>query len=361
MKKVGIVSIYKTGNYGGTLQAYALQKVINDAGLARAQIIPYCCDAINGKLDLAYFKTAGAVKTAAAVVDKLCYLPRMKKVDRFIHSFAGEREMTRRELAELNEQYDIFLSGSDQLWNPEIQQGDCFYLQDFVTDPVKKRSYASSFGRNSLPEDCIPAYRELLGQFHTITVREKTGADIVEQLTGRRPEVVLDPTLLLTAEQWEQILPPLVMEGDYLFTYRMTYTSTLTQAAVRGRKELDCRVLAVPFLLGHCPKTCVRPDLSSLEWIRGIYDSRYVVTDSFHGVVFSILFSKPFYYVVTSPTAKARLSRLETLLEQLGISDRLVEDPEQCDFTKSIDYPAVQERLSRLREHSMACLRKMLE
>lgn len=208
MEKIGVVSIFRTGNYGGTLQAYALVKAIQDNGLGQAEIINYCCDAIRGKIDGKYLRKAGVARTAAALVDKMCYLPRMKKMNAFIDSFVPTKPLTRAELPSLNDRYDLFLSGSDQLWNPDIQQGDYYYLQDFVTDNRKKRSYASSFGRPELPEQYREVYRKLLSQYQCITVREQAGADLVEDLLQVRPAVVLDPTLLLTAPQWEALLPP---------------------------------------------------------------------------------------------------------------------------------------------------------
>ena len=124
MEKIGVVSIFRTGNYGGTLQAYALVKAIQDNGLGQAEIINYCCDAIRGKIDGKYLRKAGVARTAAALVDKMCYLPRMKKMNAFIDSFVPTKPLTRAELPSLNDRYDLFLSGSDQLWNPDIQQGD---------------------------------------------------------------------------------------------------------------------------------------------------------------------------------------------------------------------------------------------
>lgn len=360
MKKIGIVSIFRTGNYGGTLQAYALVKAINDNKMGQAETINYCCDAIKGRIDGKYLRRAGFARTAAALVDKACYMPRMKNMNRFIDSFVQKPELTKSDLAALNDCYDVFLSGSDQLWNPDIQQDDYFYLQDFVTDAEKKCSYASSFGKKELPEACKETYREFLGDFRVITVREKAGADIVERLLGTRPQIVLDPTLLLTAQQWETILPPRRVQGPYVFTYRLTYSLMLTQAAAKAQQEIGGHVIAVPFLLGHCPKQKMCPSLDSLEWVRGIHDAEYIVTDSFHGVVFSILFSRPFYYLVTTSTARERLSRLETLLESLGLCDRIVDSVEACDFTKKIDYTGVQQNLQNQREKSLRILRELL-
>ena len=146
----------------------------------------------------------------------------------FIDSFVPAKPLTRAELPSLNDRYDLFLSGSDQLWNPDIQQGDYYYLQDFVTDNRKKAQLCFQLwaGRNcrsntgSLPQTAFP-----------ISVHHGAGAG-GGRPGGRpaavRPAVVLDPTLLLTAPQWEALLPPRRKKGKYLFVYRLTYSTLLT-------------------------------------------------------------------------------------------------------------------------------------
>lgn len=147
-------------------------------------------------------------------------------------------------------------------------------------------------------------------------------------------------------------------KGKYLFVYRLTYSTLLTRIVARLQKETGLPILAVPFLLGYTPRTQASPALDSLEWVRAIHDADYVITDSFHGIVFSILFGRPFYYVVTTPTARQRISRVETLLESLGLQDRIVESQEACDFSRPIAYEEVWRRLDALREESLAALKK---
>ncbi len=361
MKKTAVISIFRTGNYGATLQAYALKQAIQEHQAGQAEIVNYCCDAIKGKINYNYLKKAGLKNTIAAIVDKICYLPRMRKVNRFVDSYVTGPELTREQLPSLNSRYDFFLTGSDQIWNPDIQQGDYSYLLDFVEDDYKKRSYGSSFGIKELPEACRATYRELLSEYECITVRENTGADIVEALLGRRPQIVLDPVFLLTREEWERLLPERIYQKDYIFTYRMSYSKIITSVARRVQKETGYPIMASPFLIGYTPETRMYMGLSSLEWVRAIYDSSFVITDSFHGVVFALIFSKPFYYVVTTDHIKSRLSRLETLLGRLGIEGRIISSPEECDLKASMDYGRIQGMLQEEREKSIQILRRMLE
>ncbi len=358
--RVGILTIYRSGNYGATLQAYATKQAINENGFAEAEIIPYCSDAIKQKINIKFIKKAGLFRTAVACVEKIYYYPRMKKVMAFVDGFAGENALKREELSELNEKYDIFLSGSDQIWNPDLQQGDTSYLLDFVTDAQKKRSYGSSFGGRHISPEYTEQYKRLLSEYKHITVREQTGAELVEELLGKPAELVIDPALLLTPAQWEAKLPERKFKKPYVFAYQMAHSSLIARTVSAARKSLGTGAVFVPFpIMGVC-KCRSKLGLSSLEWVAAIRDSEFVITDSFHGVVFSIIFRRPFYYMITSETVKKRLSRLETLLDSLGIENRLVDDVSKCDFGAKIDYDEVHRRLDEKREQSLKILKELV-
>lgn len=356
--RIGIVTIFRTGNYGGTLQAFALKKAIELNNLGKADIINYSCDSVEGKIDRKFLRNAGVFRTLVAFIEKLYYYPRMRGVNKFIDSYLNGEELDRDQLFSLNDKYEVFLSGSDQIWNPDIQQGDYYYLLDFVIDNYKKRSYASSFGRKSIPDKYVETYQKLLSEYHYISVREEDGAKLVESLTGKKPDVVLDPVLLLSRQQWEFILPKRGLSGRYVFVYQMAHSSLISRVASICGKGLSARVNYVPFPIGGLCRCTPRLSFSSLEWVKAIRDAEFVITDSFHGTVFSILFHKPFYYVITSETVKARISRVYTLLNTLGLKDRIISSIDQCDFQKHIDYNAVQKELDKARSISLNILKK---
>lgn len=360
LKKVGILTIFRTGNYGGTLQAYALKEAIKENRFAAPTIINYCCDSIKGKIDRKFLKKAGLKRTIISIIEKIYYHPRMKKVYRFVDSFLDTPELKRSELSSLNNQYDIFLSGSDQIWNPDLQQGDYSYLLDFVSDEKKKRSYASSFGRNDIPEEYKEKYKELLSRYDELTVREETGSKLVKSLINKEPPVVLDPVLLLDKKEWEAKLgKPVYKNKQYIFTYQMSKGPLPANVTKAAKKHFKLKSFYVPFPIGgHCSgKYSLK--LSSLEWVRAIYDAKFVVTDSFHAMVFAIIFNKPFYYVVTSNTTKKRLSRVETLLKTLGIEDRIIEKTSNYDFNKVINFEDVNKRLETTRNKSLKILEEL--
>ncbi len=358
--KIGIMTIFRTGNYGATLQAYATWKAINENNLGEAEIINYCCDGIKGKIDINFLHKVGAFRTIVACIEKLYYYPRMKKTLAFVDSFVKEPILSKEELSTLNDKYDIFLSGSDQIWNPDIQLGDHSYLLDFVSDNYKKRSYASSFGVASLQQPYFDQWAALLNDYERITVREKSGAELVRKLINKEVSVVLDPTMLLTPGQWEEILPKAVQKGNYVFVYQMSHSNLLAKYANKVRGFLNSKILYVPFPIGGFCKCKISLGLSSLEWLRAIHDSKFVITDSFHGVVFSIIFRRQFYYIITSETVKKRLSRLSTLLTTLGLEDRIVETASDFHPEAMIDYDLVHNKLIAERDRSLNILKELL-
>ncbi len=358
--KAGILTIYKTGNYGATLQAYATKKAVEALG-AEAEILPYCAKSIETKIDRAFLQKRGVFGTAVALVEKLYYAPRMKKTMRWVESYAPGPMLAREDLARLNGRYDVFIAGSDQIWNPDIQHGDYAYFLDFVDDPAQKCSYASSFGTDTLEGDYRETCAALLRGYRVLTVREDSGAELVEQLTGTRPPVVLDPTMLLSREAWESLLPPAKGKAKYIFVYQMAHSALLARLAQAARRQLGGRVDYVPFPIGGVCAAHCHLALSPLEWARRVHDAQFVLTDSFHGLVFSILFHRPFYYVVTSDTVKKRLARATTLLANLGLSGRMLTDESQFDTAAAIDWADVDSRLAALRAQSLAQLERMVK
>jgi hypothetical protein len=358
--KAGILTIYKTGNYGATLQACATKKAIESLG-AEADILPYCAKSIETKIDRDFIRRRGLFGTAVALVEKLYYHPRMKKTMRWVDSYAPGPMLERSDLARLNGRYDVFIAGSDQIWNPDIQHGDSTYFLDFVDDCSQKCSYASSFGTDSLEGEARAACTKLLSGYRVLTVREESGADLVEQMTGTRPPVVLDPTMLLPRETWESLLPERKQRGSYTFVYQMAHSGMLARLANRIKAAVGGRIDFVPFPIGGACPAHIHLGLSPLEWARYVHDAQFVLTDSFHGLVFSILFHRPFYYVVTSDTVKKRLARATTLLESLGLSDRMLTDESQLDPAAEIDWADVDEKLEVLRTASLAQLKRMVE
>lgn len=358
--KIGILTVFNTGNYGGLLQAYATCRHLKQVGFD-AEMINYSSESVKCKIRLSDIWKKGFFLFVVSVVEKLYYAPRMRKMRQLALSMTKTGELTRDELVQLNDKYDLFLAGSDQIWNLNLQDGDTSYFLDFVTDSYKKRSYGSSFGVSDFSEEQKKQIRMHLADYRAISVRETSGAKLVKDILGKDVPVVLDPTFLLDRKEWDFFVEEVPQNRKYgVFVYQMAHSGKLAVAAARVAKTLHTSIRYVPFpICGFC-RCRISLGLSAQQWVAGIRDAQMVLTDSFHGMVFSLIFNRNFYYVVTSDTVKARMSRVETLLGKLGLTDRIVYNAEDVDVTKEIDYTAVNRILRQECALSRNILRDIL-
>ena len=230
-------------------------------------------------------------------------LPRMLAFRRFRQELRFTKSVGPSELVDLNQDFDCFIAGSDQVWNDDINDGDPAYFLHFVDKHHKKFSYAASFGFSSLRNEQVQSYRERLVDFSVLSVREASAREIISGLLGRAAHVTLDPTLLLSATEWQDLISKeRLVPQKYVLLYHITFSRELVEFAQRFARERGYRLIAVPFPLGklvwHTPKLSVGP----YEWVRLIRDAELVVTDSFHGCAFAINFNKDF---VAGPRALA--------------------------------------------------------
>lgn len=268
--------------------------------------------------------------------------------------------------------YDSVVVGSDQLWLPVNIAGRYFTLS-FVRPPVRKVSYSTSFGVSSLPENYLRKTKEFLSDFSAISVREDTGADLVEKATGKRCAVVCDPTMLLTRDQWASLAGSSsisVPDEPYVFCYFMGKNAWNRECAQELAKQHNLKIVAI----AH-PDEYVKADddyadyypweAGPAEWVNLIAHASYVCTDSFHGSVFSNIFEVPFFSFRRHENmgAQSTNSRIDTLLRVLGNSDRICEskDAFHAAMAYEIDFLSVRQRLNAYRNESANWLKSALE
>ena len=362
MNKILIVSFHAVDNYGAVLQNYALQAAIGALGF-QAETLDYR----PGAIDTSYpdYFWPRNTNGAGEFVRKLArytynYIKKFARQASFQHFRSTylrlTKEMEKQELSAVNGQYDVFITGSDQVWNMDIiteAELDTYTLQ-FVHDG-KRAAYAASVGSC---RNITPPLVERISTFDYISVRERSLKERLEQcgLTGVRE--VCDPVFLLEKERWEQLLPIAgAHEKPYVFVYYVSSKDIcrLTEeiAAERGLeiRHVDKRkTLTVGFgtsMYGIGPA----------EFISYIARAETVVVSSFHGLAFAVLFEKEFL-VIHHPS---RGDRTRDLLDALGLSDRGFEGYEDyClrkDSMRPIDWPAVKEKLAEIRENSRDVLR----
>lgn len=343
--KTGILTFAKSINYGAALQALALKKSVETLG-SEAVFMDYKCTEIESASKLFDFKCAlSPAYTLAHLYNLPCALKRRKEFQKFWEKhleFGGDDPSL----------YDTVITGSDQVWNYNLTGNDWFYYLDFPKNGIKKASYAASFGLSKVSEECKETVRPLLQDLDRISVRETTAADIVEDITGSRPQVVLDPTLLLDKDEWEKISDKSVSQKGYIFVYTLFNSDTLWDFAYKLSKKTGLPIKTVSYSKFHQHKAEYDFTAGPEQWLSYMLNADYVVTNSFHGFAFSLNFQKQFYYELP-PKSSGVGSRLYNMAETFGLLDRDLSKAEEiCD----IDYKNIGELLDEHRSGSLKFL-----
>lgn len=355
-KRAGIITFHEAANYGAVLQAYALCQALK----------PYCDAAIyphrNQHIHDLYNPNPLKAKSFKYRLGKLVNFPvnlaKRRAFDQFIqkHLPLGGRD----------EAYDLMITGSDQVWNHQASGFDKAYFLDFVQDARRKNAYAASFGFEHLPDEHHQAYRELLADFHAISVREESGKRIIQDLTGRQVPVVLDPTLLLDQHAWRKAFPGKPGGEPYVLVYAFHLTSGLCQAINLACKHLNAKAIVLMPQKSKSPKrnslldcAVYLPAESPESWINYFANAAYIITNSFHGLSFALNFNKPFILQTLRPPAKVN-TRLLHILDLVGLSERILDDNPQALLDTPVDFDHANRVLDRERQASLAFLESMV-
>ncbi len=370
--RVGLLT-FCHNNYGAILQAYALLETLSRLE-CRAELIDYH-DPLKGLRNRPLRQKAKHV--GWAVVRKLILQDkkRKKRTVAFKHEYLPKGDTSFRDAPSLHASpphCDAYIVGSDQVWNP-LNTHDLAgtYFLSFAPAGAKRISYAASFGIEKLPDACRDNYRKHILGMDSISVRELQGRRIVKELTGRDAELALDPTLLLTPDDWETIAAPDETGEPYVLCYHMPGDRKVTGAINRIAEHIAAKRGWRVIGIGHKEYMRLKPSSSSrfgtgpTEFVRLFKNASYVVTNSFHGAAFSVNFARPFYVPVNDVIhAKKRLSsRIESLLTQLGLEDRLltIGSPLPDVEESEVDFQAAHLLLNEKRLDSIKFLKHALE
>jgi len=372
--KIGLITFHYAHHYGAQLQAYALQKAVEKLG-HECEIIDYVRpDTVEGS---SLFRRGIGPGAILANTHTLLHLSSFRRRHERFNSFVNAHmKLSRRRYNSLGDLmadppvYDCYLCGSDQIWNPLIftPKGlDPAFFMPFAGEK-KRVAYGPSFGISAIPEPYVNSLREYLSGFSTLSVRESSGSRIIRELTGRDAEVVLDPTMLLEQNDWLEVCCEERRSTPYILCYFVSDPAPYTETIQRLSKALDLPVVILCGSRKPIPGAIQRIyDAGPKEFLGLIRDSAFVCTNSFHGMVFSILFRKAFYcFESRRPNPEQSVnSRLHTLLNKLGLADRLLTGNEAHDGINAsgsaIDYRRVMENLGREREKSLDYLKNALE
>ena len=368
LKKVGILTFSFSCNSGSVLQAYALQKSISSMDQYEVSIINYT-KTHYGKPILGQnvftkpIRNWSLKKILLWSAQIAVYPFRMKKYMKFFREHYvdfSDRPYHRNNLPQLNAKYDKFIVGSDQVWNYGSPQVDDTYFLDFVDDNSKKISYAASFGQKQIPEDKRESAKKYISEFSAISVREPDGVDIVWELTSKEATWVLDPSLLLEKQDYQQ-LRVVPKKNKYVFLYLRQESERLEEFAKKLAHQKGLEVVKVIYHW-RCgkrgrPTATVGPG----EWLGYIENADYIVTNSFHGICFSIIFEKEFYIDYLKTSTSSTNSRMEGMLKQFSLSHRHIDDAFDLTSLRIIDYAAVKNHKERRKEESLSYLKSALE
>ncbi len=368
--KIALLSFHTAANYGAALQAFALQKFLTDKGYD-CEYINYVNESRRHEYDM-FFHIIDSIKkgrftsAVAYCLGSPFMTLRKMRFNRFYRNNLRATEkvyQSSQEAATLNDNYDYFVVGSDQVWNPACNGDDAAFLLDFVKDRNKRVSYSSSFGIAYVDATHEVVYRNNLSQFKALAVRESIGQAIIEKLTGRKAELVLDPVLLLSAQQWRSIMSKHSKKERFIFSYTNQDSQIrdflATGYPMDGVKHYVLSRYTKPgdFISSRVRvKYCMSPE----EFVSVINDAELVVTASFHCLALSIVLNKPFVAIMTGD--KGKDERPMSLLRTLGLEHRVLSQTmTESDVKAPIDYHEVNRRIEALKKTSKEYLLNTLK
>lgn len=352
--KIGILTYHRSNNVGALLQNLALLNVFKSFG-CDAETIDYRCKFIEKQNRVFAFRN---FKDSVKILLQLPYFVcRDIRFSRFRSLYIKQSKYTynHNNISSTASCYDLFVTGSDQVWNLNLNGGDYTYLLDFVPNTKDRVSYAGSFGYSHIPTKYEEKTLLELKHFSSLSVREMSAQQLLKEY-NIDSTVVLDPTLLLSGKDWINLFDLTKnSKKRYVFVYMVAYVPDLLKVAKKKAEELNCELWVMHYnYKPFCQCKNIRA-ASPKHFLQYIYGAEYVFCSSFHAMCFSVLFHKSFFYGLDK-SKNNNNSRLETLVKALDLSNRNAEEKVFSD----IDYNHVDTKLSILRKASLDYLNKVI-
>lgn len=329
-KKVGIVTFHTGNNYGANLQAYALQSYITHMGF-NVKIMDFN-PLVYDTYDRIFRKVGGGrIRNVYHFVCQLIHYSELRRrANRFedfrnaFYKRTDKRYLTAEDFLRNHESFDYYVSGSDQVFNPNVSFSDCYFLA-FDKNNGKKVAYAPSLGVANLSTEQMSRIKKHISDFDCLSCREENGAAVLSQLAGSYVPTVCDPVFLLGKDEWLNIASKVEEKRPYIFVYDLNGGHRLIELAKRvsdsaGIKTIICATTNTHSL--YSGVKCLR-SLGPKELLGYINEARYVITDSFHGTSLSLLLgTKVLPLISVSKTS----SRIEFVMNKLGVGNQIVRD-----------------------------------
>lgn len=363
--KIGIITMHNVQNYGSALQTFALQHTLESNGFD-CEIIDYRLDRKKKNGNKIIFYRNVLIALIKDCVTGFSHTRSQKKFSIFYRSHLriSGNSYDRRTIDSALLGYDVYMTGSDQVWNPKHIRDDVNYFLAFAPMKAPKISYASSFATTSLDNFYMTLYSKYLAKYNYISVRENTGKDLVKKMVGKEAVVDIDPVLLIGAKDWATLVEEsrIKKRKKYILVYALYYMfdpyPELNNIIDHVQKTLGYDVI----FLNARASDFLRPNSSiykaggPIEFLYLIKNAEFVITTSFHGTAFSAIFDKPIIGIVKGDGSDDRIS---SLLSNLNAGHSIVaynEDIRDWDADKLLSLKCSQTMLEQLANLSRARL-----
>ena len=366
MKRVYTVTFHTADNYGAVLQAYALQQILLKK--YDTKILNYDCQPISSEYKLFKKSRGNFIKCGVQLLKDIVNIKknyvRIKNFDKFRNNMLfTDKYSTKEQIINNYPRADVYITGSDQIWNPVLTDGlDDVFMLNFGHNDFKKIAYAASAGSNETLKKCEDELISNIKSIDYISAREENLSNLLTDKLGKNIPMVLDPSLLLSKNEWLSIVPSnKIFSEKYIFVYcgrepdyfydivNELAEETGYLVVYSGRRDREHYY--------HCRKKSYY-EFGPAEFVSMIANAEYVVTASFHGTAFSIIFNKKLYAVLNKYS-----DRLRTLLDKLKLNDCIVENLD--DFkrkrNRKIDWEVVNNILKNERDKSINWLYKSID
>ena len=367
-RTIGILTYHRADNFGAVLQAFALQRTIAGLGYS-CSIVDYRDPQEGAHRLFRVPQSRSSTKHDILLLMNLrSHLTAHKRFDRFRSDYLLLTSQSYRSMNDLlqgNLSFDIYVSGSDQVWHPDLldgPRGPVFFLE-FVYGR-RRVAYAPSFGLDKMPTQYRDRAARLIRRFDFLSAREDSGCAIIRELTGRKAELVLDPTLLGSATEYNTLAVEPSLRKPYILLYPMQLSDRLRDLALKARASLKIPIVAVlpaffePWRFSFADKLVYNAGPAEfLGWMR---TAAFVCTNSFHGTCFSIIYRKSFLSVPHLCYG----TRVQSLLKRVDLLSRIVDEPDKVAFGDSrigsLDYSPVKPLLQEAIDKSLGYLKRAL-
>ena len=358
--KIGQLTFHASHNYGSVLQAYALNKQL--------QLMGYDADIINLRPQSqkdAYPKIPIAHNLLYKIYYKIIQSSLNKRYDnfeRFINDILPTTKTeyaSTEELKNANFNYDAYICGGDQIWNPVCQDFETAYYLQFLNESnsAKKISYSPSLGKTKFDEEILKNISSWVDKFDYISVREKQGADIIGKLTDKPVNVVCDPVILLEKKYWDDFAATPNIKEPYMLVYFLENNHGRKDFVDELSKRLGLKVVVLTEYLRDIVKPYIKKYSASPEEFVGLFkNASFVYTNSFHGTAFATIYNKPFISVINPDQENAvnnNDSRKIDYLTSIGLQDRIVKNElPSKEVLMNCDFTTANKEIEKFREKS---------